>query len=142
MNEIQYVIFTLNEESFGLSINYVKEISPYKKSNMLPHTPDFVDGIINYRGQVTPIINLRKKFQMPEQDPTELTRIILTILDEKQVGLLVDEASQVITLSEDVIDSAPKIMNDNQKEYIQGIAKLEDKMITLLDIEMLLNNDN
>jgi len=142
MNEIQYVIFTLNEESFGLSINYVKEISPYKKSNMLPHTPDFVDGIINYRGQVTPIINLRKKFQMPEQDPTELTRIILTILDEKQVGLLVDEASQVITLSEDVIDSAPKIMNDNQKEYIQGIAKLEDKMITLLDIEILLNNVN
>jgi len=139
MTERQYVIFTLEQEQYGVDIMHVKEISEFKKCNKIPHTPSFIEGIINYRGAVTPIINLRKKFQLSEGEIDSQTRIIIINLKDKQVGFLVDEASQVLTIDQEMVDPAPKIVTDIQEEFIEGIAKLEDRMVILLDLENVLN---
>lgn len=141
MSEKQYVIFTLDDEQYGVAISYVKEISEYKKSNKVPHTPLFIEGIIDYRGRVTPIINLRNKFQLPYQEPNSQTRIIIINLEEKQVGFLVDEASQVITISDDIIDPAPAMGKEIKEEFIHGIAKLEEQLVILLDLKKVLDED-
>ncbi len=139
MTERQYVIFTLEQEQYGVDIMHVKEISEFKKCSKIPHTPGFIEGIINYRGAVTPIINLRKKFELSEGEVDSQTRIIIINLNDKQVGFLVDEASQVLTIDQEMVDPAPKIVTDIQEEFIEGIAKLEDRMVILLDLENVLS---
>ncbi len=125
MSENQYVIFKLDQEEFGIDIMNVKEIIPYQESVHVPNTPKFIEGIINYRGNVIPVINLKKRFNIGLAETTEDTRIIvITLGGEKEVGFIVDEASQTIRLDEDQIDPAPDIISGIDKRYIIGVGKL------------------
>lgn len=141
MGERQYVIFKLDREEYGVDIMHVKEISEFKESVKIPNAPKFVDGIINYRGVITPIINLRRKFHLEIKEITSAVRIIIINLKEKQVGFLVDDASQVLTIDEKDIDPAPDLITDIDQKFISGIAKVDERMVILLDLEKVLNDE-
>ncbi|MEW9123205.1 MAG: chemotaxis protein CheW [Thermotaleaceae bacterium] len=141
MAEKQYVIFRLDKEEYGVEIMHVKEISEYKESVKVPNTPKFVDGIINLRGDITPIINLKKRFNLPESDVDSDTRIIVIHMDNRQVGFVVDEASQVLKISEEDVEIAPELVAGMDKKYITGVGKLADRIILLLDLEYILTDD-
>jgi len=142
MSERQYVIFKLGNEEYGVDIMHVKEISEHKESMKVPKVSDFIEGIVNYRGIITPIINLRKRFGMPLLEITSNTRIIIIYMKDKQVGFLVDDASQVLTIDEKDIDPAPELISgDVEERFISGIAKVAERMIIILDLEKVLSEE-
>ncbi len=140
MSERQYVIFKLEEEEYGVNIMNIQEISEYIKCTEVPNSPDFIEGIINYRGNIVPVINLHNKFNINPIVITEDTRIIIFGLDSKQVGLLVDDASQVLTIDDTDIEEPPSIIMASGPKFISGIGKVQDNIIVILDLENLLSD--
>lgn len=142
MPEKQYVVFKLDKGEFGIDIMNVREIIPYEESIPLPDTPSFSEGVINHRGNVIPIINLRKRFLLEEAEVTKDTRIIVISLDEKEIGFVVDEASQTLRLDNDLIDPAPSIAEKVHKKYILGLGKIDEKrLLIIIDLERILSVD-
>ncbi|WZL74683.1 chemotaxis protein CheW [Clostridiaceae bacterium 35-E11] len=141
MGEKQYVIFKLGNEAYGVDIMNVKEICEYKESVRVPNTPKFIDGIINLRGDITPIVNLKKRFDLEDTGINSDTRVIVIGIKNKQVGFVVDEASQVLRISEENIEPAPDLITGVDKKYITGVGKLEDKIVLLLDLEYILTDE-
>lgn len=142
MTENQYVVFKLGKSEFGIDIMNVKEIGPYEEAVSLPNTPSFIEGVINYRGKVIPVINLIKRLGLGEKNITKDTRIIVITLNEKEVGFIVDEASQTIRVSDEQIDPAPSFISGVDKRYISGVGKLDDKrLLILIDLEKVLTDD-
>lgn len=141
MLEKQYVIFKLENEAYGVDIMNVKEITEYKESVKVPNTPKFVDGIINLRGDITPIINLRKRFNLENICANSDTRVIVISIKNRQVGFIVDEASQVLRINDENIEPAPELVAGIDKKYITGVGKLDDKIVLLLDLEYILTDD-
>ena len=140
MAENQYVVFKLGKGEFGIDIMNVKEIGPYEESVSLPNTPEFIEGVINFRGSVIPIINLKKRLSLGNAEITKDTRIIIINLDNREVGFIVDEASQTLRLTEDQIDEAPSFINGINKKYITGVGKLDEKrLLILIDLKKILS---
>lgn len=139
MSEKQFVVFKLNNEEYGINIMNVKEIGPYKESVKIPNTPSFIEGIVNYRGSVIPIVNLRKRFNIGELEVGTNTRIIIINLNERQIGFIVDEASQTIRLSDGDIEPAPEIISSIDSRYIIGVGKKDERLIILIDLEKVLS---
>ena len=140
MAENKYVIFKINSEEYGVDIMKVKEVSEFKKSVSVPNAPAFVDGIINLRGDITPIISLKKRFGMnDDKQVDDSSRIIVVNIQDKLVGFVVDEASQVISIEDSNIDPPPAVVVGMDKKYIHGIGKLSERMIILLDLEKVLS---
>ncbi len=142
MAESQYVIFRLVDEKYGVDIMKVKEISEFKSSTKVPNAPYFVDGIINLRGEIIPIVNLKKRFKIKGvQEINSDTRIIVININNKNIGFIVDEASEVLRIKEDDIEQAPEIITGVDRQYINGVGKLEDTIVILLDLEKILTDD-
>lgn len=141
MAEKQYVVFKLGKEEYGIDIMNVKEIGPYQESTKLPNVPEFIEGIINYRGEVIPIINLKKRFNLEDKGVDNNTRIVVINLNDKQIGFVVDEASQTVRLHDKDIDPAPNIVAGIDKEFITGVGKLENRLIILIDLEKVLSKE-
>ncbi len=141
MSERQYVIFKLENEEYAVDIMNVKEISEYMECTKVPNSPNFIKGIINYRGNVVPVINLHEKFDMLSASITPNTRIIIFGLNDRQVGLLVDDASQVLTIDDKKIEDAPNIIMGSDDKFISGIGKIENRMVIILDLENLLSEE-
>ncbi|SCG83114.1 purine-binding chemotaxis protein CheW [Proteiniborus sp. DW1] len=142
MAENQYVIFKLCKEEFGIDIMNVREIVQYQESVKVPNSPNFVEGIINYRGKVIPIVCLKKKFGMESSIKDANTRIIVINLNDKQIGFLVDEASQTVRIDESNIDLTPDIITGVERKYITGVGKVGDRLIILIDLEKVLTDDD
>jgi purine-binding chemotaxis protein CheW len=141
MSENQYVVSKLGKEEYGIDIMNVKEIGSYKETVKVPNTPKFIDGIINYRGKVIPIINLKKRFNLENTEINADTRVIIINLNEKQIGFVVDEASQTVRLNDNEIDPAPDIISSIDRKYIIGVGKLsEERLIIIIDLEKVLND--
>ncbi|SCL96854.1 chemotaxis protein CheW [Sporanaerobacter sp. PP17-6a] len=141
MSENQYVVFKLGKEEYGIDIMNVKEIGSYKETVKVPNTPKFIDGIINYRGKVIPIINLKKRFNLENTEINADTRVIIINLNEKQIGFVVDEASQTVRLNDNEIDPAPDIISSIDRKYIIGVGKLsEERLLIIIDLEKVLND--
>ncbi|PAB59208.1 chemotaxis protein CheW [Anaeromicrobium sediminis] len=141
MAEKQYVIFKLDNESYGVDIMNVKEIIEYKETVKVPNALNFIEGIINLRGEIVPIVNLKKRLKTGNTMVTNDTRVIVINIQDRQVGFMVDEASQVIRISEENIEPAPELIAGIDKRYIMGVGKLEDKIVILLDLEFILTED-
>lgn len=142
MAEKQYVVFKLGDEEYGIDIMNVKEIGPYEESVKIPNTPKFVEGVVNYRGEVIPVINLAKRFNLKDKGVTKNTRVIVISLKEKQIGFVVDEASQTVRLDDKNIDPTPDIIGSIDKRYITGVGKLDDKrLLIIIDLEEVLTDD-
>ena len=138
MSEKQYVIFKLCNEEYGVDIKNVQEITEYKETTKIPNAPDFIEGIINLRGNVTPIISLRKRFNLGTQEINKDSRIIIIKLEEKQIGFIVDDASQVITIDSSKIEPPHELITGVDRQYITGIGKVDEKIIIMLDLEKVL----
>lgn len=140
MAERKYVVFKLGAEEFGIDIMKVKEVTEGRETVRVPNCPDFVEGIINLRGDVTPIINLKKKFALDKGENESMSnRIIVLNLKDKLIGFMVDDASQVISVDTSQIVSPPDMVSGIEKAYIEGIGKIGDKMVIMLDLLKVLN---
>lgn len=132
------LIFNLSDEEYGIDIHKITTIIE-KKMNItrVPKTPCYVNGVINLRGEIIPIVSLRIKFGLCEDAFNEETRIIIIKLDDVSVGLIVDSVAEVLELSEDDTESMANITGDQSVEYIAGIGKANGRIITLLNLEKL-----
>ncbi len=138
--EVQAVGFYIGEDEYALYIHKVREIYPMTEIRKIPKAPQFVEGVINLRGQIIPIIDLRKRFDMAPNESRQTAKILIVELEKNQVGMIVDNVSEVMRFYVDEIEKAPAMFSANiDSQYIQGVAKLEGKLIILLDIEKLLS---
>ncbi|MEW6109662.1 MAG: chemotaxis protein CheW [Nitrospirota bacterium] len=139
-SEIHLVTFNLDEE-FGVPINQVYEIIRIGSITTVPNAPSYMEGVINLRGRVLPVLNLRKRLGLPEKESNKESRIIVTEINNKVVGLLVDAVSHVIKVPPELIENAPEEVIEVDTDYITGVAKLEDRLVILLDLEKLLRKE-
>ncbi len=138
---LQLVSFKLGDEEFGVDIMQVQEIIRMQNITSVPNAPDFVEGVINLRGRVIPIIDLRKRFGLEQKDHDKSTRIIVVKVDEITVGLVVDEVSEVLRIPKETVEPPPPIVAGVESEYISGVGKLEDRLLILLDLSKTLSKE-
>ncbi|MGA2975269.1 MAG: chemotaxis protein CheW [Spirochaetia bacterium] len=134
----QFISFSVGEEEYGLELLRVKEVIRIREITWLPKAPSFVKGIINLRGDVIPIIDLRDKFGLEAKEATAMTRVIVVEVEGRLMGMVVDSASQVVRIPADQIDPPPPVLGGVSQEFITGVGKLEDKLIILLNIDAIL----
>jgi purine-binding chemotaxis protein CheW len=143
--EGKYLTFSLAEEEYGIGILKIKEIIGMMSITTVPQTPDFVKGVINLRGKVIPVIDLRLKFGMDSMDYTERTCIIVVEIEGQsttvQIGIVVDSVSEVLSIKGKDIEPTPTFGTKLNTEYILGMAKMEGGVKILLDIDKVLNSD-
>ena len=137
-DDLQIVTFRVGEEDFSVSILKVQEIIRMSEITKVPRSPDFVEGVINLRGKVIPVIDLRKRFGLPTVERTNDTRTIVVDCDGKVVGLIVDSVTEVLRLSESTIEPPPDIVGGVDSEYVSGVGKLDDRLVILLEIDKVL----
>lgn len=142
MTELKVIVFQLQDEEYGVPVEQVRSIEKVMHITRVPRTEGFVKGVINLRGVVTPIIDLRKRFGIGEADYTENTRIIIVVLEDMEVGLIVDAANDVIDISKNSIEPPPDVVGAVEVEYINGIAKLDRRLLILLNLEKVLNPED
>jgi len=136
--EKQLVIFDLAGEHFGIDISVVESIVKMQKITHLPRVPDYVEGIINLRGSVLPVIDLVKRFGIAAHDQTSETRIVVINMGTMKMGMIVDAVSEVLTFEESIIEPTPAIISSVDTEFITGIIKAEARLIILLDLASVL----
>ncbi|MFH1453811.1 MAG: chemotaxis protein CheW [Armatimonadota bacterium] len=136
----QLVVFKLRDEEFGVDISQVREIVRMMHITHIPEAPGFIEGVINLRGQVIAVIDLSKQFEMAEIDELPKTaRIVVVEVHGETVGLIVDEVPEVITIPEDCIEGAPELIETEVKDhYIRGVAKIEERLLILVDLGEIL----
>ncbi len=132
---LQLVSFTIGGEEFGVEILKVQEINRMVTVTAVPNSPPFVDGVINLRGKVIPIIDLRTRFGMQRKEHDKNTRIIVVELKSSVVGFVVDAVSEVLRIQRSVIEPPPTIVAGIHADYITAVGKLEDRLLILLDLE-------
>jgi len=137
---LQLVSFTIGQEEFGLNIQRIQEINRVVEITRVPNSPEFVIGVINLRGKVIPIIDLRRRFGFPPKESDKNTRIIVVELDNMVVGFIVDAVREVIRIPKSITEPPPPIIAGIGSEYIISVAKMENRLLILLDIERLLRD--
>ena len=133
------IVFKLNDEEYAVSVEQVGGIERLHTITRIPQTADFVKGVINLRGVVTPVIDLRTRFGIEEIEHSESTRIIIVYFDGLEVGLIVDQANDVIDIPHHIIEPAPEVVGAIHVDYIEGIAKLDNRLLILLDLQKVLS---
>lgn len=136
----QFVIFKLENEEYGIDILRVKEIKEMMSITRVPKAANFVRGVINLRGEVIPVIDLRKRFNLKEGKENESTRIIIVSVDDIIVGLIADYSSEVVEISSEAIEETPEGIGIIDQGYISGIGKVGKRLIILLDIVKVVTN--
>lgn len=141
MASIQYVIFKLSDEEFGVDIKNVREIIKPQQILKVPNTPKYIEGIINLRGKVHPVFNLRRKFHFSEKQVDEGTKIIVINVNDMTVGFEVDDVSEILRIEEENIEEAPHFVTGPHRKYIKYVGKIDDRMVIILDLDLLLSEE-
>ena len=139
--ENQLVVFDLANEHYGLDIGTVESIIKMQPITAVPRAPSFVEGVTNLRGAVLPVIDLRRRFGLPAQEETKDTRIVVVEMNDSTVGMVVDGVSEVLRVAEEAIEPPSPIVTTVDSAFITGIAKVEDRLIILLDMAKVLNGE-
>ncbi|RJG22312.1 chemotaxis protein CheW [Paenibacillus thiaminolyticus] len=138
--DMKVVVFMLGTEEYGVEVEKVKTIERMMPITRVPKTYDFIKGVINLRGVVIPVIELRGRFGMPEAEATDQTRIIIVTHGDLEVGFIVDNASDVMDINEENIEAAPEVVGGIQAKYLRGVAKIgEDRLLIMLNLAEVLN---
>ncbi|MDF2891687.1 MAG: CheW protein [Clostridia bacterium] len=135
----KYVVFKLENEEYGIDILRVKEIKEMLRITRVPKAPSFVRGVVNLRGEVIPVIDLRKKFNLQQRNDTGSTRIIIVTVDEITVGLIIDTSSEVLEIEKEFIEEPPTAIASIDHSYIYGIGKVGARLIILLDVSKIIS---
>ena len=139
---IQLVGFRLDNEDYAIAITKIQEIILMKPITRIPQVPDFIEGLINLRGSVIPIINLRKRFGLPSREVDDETRTIVVNIQDKTVGCIVDAVTQVMRINRDQIQPPPLSVLAVAHQYISGLARLDDRLLIILEIERLFDEQS
>lgn len=143
LNElIQMVSFNLDHEVFGIDILAVQEINRMVEITKVPQAPHYCEGVINLRGKVIPVIDLRKKFEMENREWGKDTRIIVCDVNSQQVGMIVDSVDEVLRIPNSAMEPAPGIVTSVGSDYIKGVAKIEERLLIFLDISKIAGEVN
>lgn len=138
----QFLTFQLGEELYGVDILRVQEIKGYTAVTRIPNTPPHIKGVLNLRGTIVPIVELRTKFGMPTIDYTMFTVIVVVVVREKIMGLVVDAVSDVLNIDKKDIQPAPQFGAKVDVSFLNGIGKSGDKLVALLDMDRLLSDSD
>jgi purine-binding chemotaxis protein CheW len=134
----QFLTFTLHQEEYGIEILKVQEIKGFSRLTPIPNAPHYVKGVLNLRGTVVPIIDLRCRFSMQEKEQDQFTVIIVVNVGTKVVGLLVDTVSDVLQIPVEDICDTPELTGSVETSYVNGMGKVKDRLVMLLDIAKLI----
>ncbi len=138
---LQLVTFNLGSEEFALDILLVQEINRRVEITKVPKTPEFVEGVINLRGKIVPVLDLRKRFGLVGHEFTAQSRIIVVNIDNRVLGLLVDSVTEVLQIPAHTIEPPPPLVAGIDAAYIKGIGKFEDRLLILLDLGKVLSKN-
>lgn len=138
---VKSIVFQLNNEEYAMPVSLVGSIERMMNMTRIPGTPDFIKGVLNLRGVVTPLIDLRARFDFDEKEYTESTRTIIIQHQNMDVGLIVDAAYDVIDIPKSAIEPAPEVVGSIHIDYIDGVAKYGDRLLILLNINEILSKD-
>jgi purine-binding chemotaxis protein CheW len=137
--EEQLVVFDLANEVYGVDIAVVREIIRMQPVTKVPGAPAFVEGVINLRGKVIPVIDLRKRFGLSASGYTKESRISVVEIDQHDIGLIVDGVSEVLRVPASAVEPPSSVITSIEASYLRGIAKLDDRLVILLDLNQILN---
>ena len=141
-NSINLVTFKLGNNEYAIDIMQAKEIIKMEKITLIPNAPDYVEGVINLRGNIIPIVDLKKRFNLEENDGEKNTGIIIVKIDDVDMGIIIDAISKVVSISNSNIQPPPPMLSGIGQKYIKGVAKLDDKLLVVLDLEKLIVGDD
>jgi purine-binding chemotaxis protein CheW len=135
---LQLVSFNLDEEEFGVDILKVREINKMMQITKVPKSPHYVEGVINLRGRIIPVIDLRTKIGMVKKEYGNNTRIIVVEVMDKTIGFIVDKVSEVLRIPSNITEAPPELVTGINSEFIKSVAKIEDRLLILIDLEKTL----
>jgi purine-binding chemotaxis protein CheW len=136
--DLQLVGFRIGKETFGVPINLVHEIVRLPEITAVPDAPEYIEGVINLRGKIVSIVDLRKRFGETHIEASRKNRILVAEIERKMVGLIVDAASEVIRLAESEIEAPPEIFQESDVKYVTGVGKLHGRLVILIDLSKIL----
>jgi len=142
VNNKKVIVFQLKNEEYAVSVKQVSSIERMQKITRVPQTTNFIKGVINLRGVVTPIVDLRVRFGIEETAFTDSTRIIIVYLDDMEVGLIVDAANDVIDISKEAVEPPPEVVGSVNVDYVVGVVKYNDRLLILLNLQKVLTKDD
>jgi purine-binding chemotaxis protein CheW len=134
----KFLTFVIGEETYALDIQHVREIIGMQRITTVPDVPSFVKGVINLRGTVIPVMDVRRRFDLPERPYDDRTCIVVVRVRDWTVGLVVDTVSEVVDIAQDAIEPAPRVGGANAARYLAGLGKVGDRVRLLLDVERFL----
>lgn len=137
----QYVVFQLDGEFYGVDIQQVRGIEKSLPLTRVPHAPNFVKGVCNLRGSVIPVIDLKKRLSLPETADEEIARIMIVHVGRFSVGMTIDAANDVVTIDTEDIEPSPSLISGINAEFIQGVAKVNNRLLILLNLQKILTLD-
>lgn len=135
----QYIVFKLNGQLYGTSIENIEIIEKMKPIMRVPKVPQCVKGVMNLRGEIIPVISLRTQFALEEKEATDKTRIIIVKIDDAMVGLIVDEVKEVIEIQNTQVEAVQNIQGKMKSNYILGVGKVGDDIVTLLNLSNIID---
>jgi len=142
MSDTKVVIFSLNKELCSVEASLVYKIEKYSEVSLIPQMPDYIRGLYNLRGRVVPVVDLNTRFNMGDSEITKKTKIIITEKNDQLLGFMVNNVLEIINLDEKSIDKSDVILHVNNKKYIKGIGKKNEKLFSIIDLnEVLLNKE-
>lgn len=137
----QYIMVKFDNEQYGIDITYIDNIVRLQSITRVPHTQEYFLGIINLRGEIMPVMSMRRKFDLPEKENTNASRILIIKYEgNAKIGMLVDEVKEVVTLSENDIEKVAGDTVDSNRVYLAGVGKYNDTLISLLNIGAIIND--
>lgn len=139
---LQLVTFSIGEEEFGVNILKVQEINRTMEITKVPRSPAFVEGVINLRGKVIPIIDLRRRFGLMSKPEDKDTRIIVIEINSVIVGFVVDAVSEVLRIPASTVEPPPPVVAGVESDYISGVGQLQDRLLIMLDLDKLLSSED
>lgn len=139
--EIKVLIFSINGENYATDIMEVERILGYENPTNLPDSPNFVEGVINYEGNILPILSLNKRFNLPQSKTSADSKIIVSKQEKGKIGIIVDVVSEVRDINLSNIENPPEIVAGISKRYIKGLIKIDKKIIIFLNLNTILSNE-
>ena len=138
--DLQIVGFRIGRETFGLPISLVHEIVRPPEITSVPHAPEYVEGVMNLRGRIVPVIDLRRRLGGAATEHSRQNRVLVVDVESRAVGLIVDSASEVLKISDAQIEPPPNVLTDAATSYVTGVAKYQGRLIILVDLKQILQS--
>lgn len=139
--ELQLVTFELADEEFAIDILRVQEINRILEITAIPRSPEWISGVVNLRGKIIPVIDLRKRFGLPPAEQTRDSRVVVVEVADKTLGFLVDRVNEVLRIAASTVEPPPPMVAGVDSRFIQGVGKRGDRLFILLDLDQLLGQD-